>query len=50
MSELLRPDRAALLRWLVSPAVVRPTGEVTSWVGANAYAYAEAGGLLFHGW
>ena len=46
MSELLRPDRAALLRWLVSPAVVRPTGEVTSWVGANAYAYAEAGGLL----
>jgi hypothetical protein len=46
MSEPLRPDRAALLRWLVSPAVVRPTGEVMSWGGSGAFAYPEAGGFL----
>ncbi len=46
MSALLRPDRAALLRWLVSPAVARPNGEVMSWVGAGAFVYPEAGGFL----
>jgi hypothetical protein len=46
MTELLRPDRAALLRWLTSPAVVRPNGEVMSWVGPGAFAYPEAGGFL----
>lgn len=46
MSELQRPDRAALLRWLTSPAVVRPNGEVMSWVGPGAFAYPEAGGFL----
>jgi hypothetical protein len=42
----LRPDRDALLRWLVSPAVVQPNGEVMSWVGRGAFAYPEAGGFL----
>jgi hypothetical protein len=41
-----RPDRDALLRWLVSPKVVSPTGEVMSWCGPDAFAYPEAGGLL----
>jgi hypothetical protein len=43
---LERPDRAALLRWLVSPQVVRPSGEVMSWHGPGAFAYPEAGGLV----
>jgi hypothetical protein len=42
----LRPDREALLRWLVSPQVVRPNGEVMAWHGAEAFGYPEAGGLL----
>ena len=42
----LRPDREALLSWLVSPRVVRANGEVLSWWGPGAFAYPEAGGLL----
>jgi len=39
-------DTAALDRWLVSPAVVAPSGAVASWDGPDAFAYPEAGGLL----
>ena len=46
MAELRRPDRDALLRWLVSPQVVSPKGEVMSWHGPGAFAYPEAGGLV----
>ncbi|MCA9704583.1 MAG: hypothetical protein KDK70_01900 [Myxococcales bacterium] len=43
----LRPDRAALLRWLRSDAVVRSDGRVWSWHNPAhpGYAYPEAGGL-----
>ncbi|MCX4241963.1 prenyltransferase/squalene oxidase repeat-containing protein [Paraliomyxa miuraensis] len=42
-----RPRRAALLRWLVSDAVVAPDGRVWSWHNPAhpGYAYPEAGGL-----
>ena len=43
----VRPDRAALLRWLGSDAVVSPHGEVWSWHNPEhpGYLYPEAGGL-----
>jgi len=46
-SRAARLDRAALLRWLVSDAVVSADGQVWSWHNPAhpGYAYPEAGGL-----